>query len=498
MAIQDGTDADAPAGDTMLTSAPARRLPMPDELSVHIDEPRRIRWRPALIVMLCVFDIVSGGLIGFTFASASASNGSVLWLVAAVVLTWTAVVWMFGGDDPDVLADAAASTRPVVVAAAILTLPAAALALMTSQAWLLAAGAASVAASTLARLAAHRIVVRERTAGHFQHRVLVVGSELEVREFVALIDDDKSAALEVVGVCLVDTARSIPLIRRGLPVFWAEPGALEAAQAVRADTAVMIASEIVTPEFIGVQSRALHCAGVPVLLAGPIHRPSVDSGDVPLPVAAVTVSHVRGTVPGMQRFMKDMVDRACGAALLLLLSPVLLAIALAVRLTSDGEAFFRQPRVGLGGRTFTMYKFRSMHQGAEAGLAKLRDLNEVPGALLFKMKADPRVTKVGAWLRRSSLDELPQLINVVRGHMSLVGPRPALPSEVATYPELTWRRLLVKPGMTGLWQISGRSDLPSEEGVQLDLRYVDNWSLGLDVSILMKTLQVVRQGSGAY
>ena len=174
---------------------------------------------------------------------------------------------------------------------------------------------------------------------------------------------------------------------------------------------------------------------------------------------------------------------------------MLLGIALAVRLTSPGPVLYRQERVGLNGRSFTMLKFRSMVVDADRRLDALRDDN-ISDGLLFKMRDDPRVTPVGRWLRRLSLDELPQLFNVLGGSMSLVGPRPPLPGEVARYDTSVSRRLLVKPGLTGLWQISGRSDLPWEEAVRLDLRYVENWSLALDLLILWKTGRAVLSPPG--
>ena len=176
--------------------------------------------------------------------------------------------------------------------------------------------------------------------------------------------------------------------------------------------------------------------------------------------------------------------------------PVLISIAVAVR-GDGGPVFFRQTRVGRGGREFTVLKFRSMVVDAETRLPALRDANEGSG-LLFKMRHDPRVTPVGRVLRRYSLDELPQLFNVLGGSMSLVGPRPPLPAEVVGYQRDARRRLLVKPGITGLWQVSGRSDLSWEQTVRLDLRYVENWTLALDAQILLKTLRAVLRADGAY
>lgn len=176
---------------------------------------------------------------------------------------------------------------------------------------------------------------------------------------------------------------------------------------------------------------------------------------------------------------------------------MLLVIAVAVRLDSRGPAFYRQERIGKHGRPFTMFKFRSMVTASDAMLLDLQEKSEGNG-VLFKIRADPRITRVGRVLRAYSLDELPQLINVLRGEMSLVGPRPPLPSEVARYDDDVHRRLLVKPGLTGLWQISGRSDLSWDESVRLDLRYVENWSFAFDFMILWKTARAVIARSGAY
>jgi lipopolysaccharide/colanic/teichoic acid biosynthesis glycosyltransferase len=198
-----------------------------------------------------------------------------------------------------------------------------------------------------------------------------------------------------------------------------------------------------------------------------------------------------------QRVVKAGWERSTAAVVLVLLAPLLLVLAVAVRLDSRGAAVFRQVRVGQGGRPFTLFKFRTMAVDAGEALAELRSRNEVDGPL-FKLRADPRITRVGGMLRRYSLDELPQLWNVVRGEMALIGPRPALPDEVAAYDELAARRLAVKPGLTGLWQVSGRSDLPWHEAVRLDVQYVEQWSLGLDLRILGRTPGAVLGHRGAY
>jgi exopolysaccharide biosynthesis polyprenyl glycosylphosphotransferase len=224
-------------------------------------------------------------------------------------------------------------------------------------------------------------------------------------------------------------------------------------------------------------------------IAGPrLHVAPVDG----LPLLRVT----EPAFTGIARVLKTVVDRTVAGVLILLLLPVLLAAAVAIKL-DGGPVFFRQVRLGQGGRPFLMIKFRSMVVDAERMRADLLEANEGAGPL-FKMARDPRVTRVGSWLRRYSLDELPQLFNVLAGSMSLVGPRPPLPEEARGYTPEAQRRLLVKPGMTGLWQVSGRSDLSWEESVRLDLRYVENWTMALDAMILWKTIGAVLTGRGAY
>jgi len=190
-------------------------------------------------------------------------------------------------------------------------------------------------------------------------------------------------------------------------------------------------------------------------------------------------------------------DRTIAGILVVLLAPVFLGIAAAIKLTSPGPVLFRQKRVGVGGEFFTIYKFRTMVVDAEKQLASLLQHNE-GNAVQFKMKKDPRITPIGTFLRRFSLDELPQLLNVLIGNMSLVGPRPQSQAEVEQYEPDAMRRLHVRPGMTGLWQISGRSNLDWEQSIRLDLRYVDNWSPIVDLQILFRTFKAVVTSNGAY
>ncbi len=195
--------------------------------------------------------------------------------------------------------------------------------------------------------------------------------------------------------------------------------------------------------------------------------------------------------------LKRATDTVGALLLTVLLAPLLAAVAVAVRLSSPGPVLYRQVRVGRNGTTFRMWKFRTMVAAADRMRPELETANEHDGAM-FKMRRDPRVTRLGRFLRRSSLDELPQLYNVLVGHMSLVGPRPPLPEEVERYDATELRRLSVRPGLTGVWQVGGRSDLSWEETVALDLNYVDNWSYARDIDVLARTLRAVVSGRGAY
>jgi exopolysaccharide biosynthesis polyprenyl glycosylphosphotransferase len=216
-----------------------------------------------------------------------------------------------------------------------------------------------------------------------------------------------------------------------------------------------------------------------------------DMGGIPL-------MGLRNTsIPRVGRFFKRLIDILLALVALVIFSPVLGIIALLIRLDSPGPAVFSQRRVGEDGRPFDIHKFRTMRVGAEEQQAQLQDFNQSSGPL-FKMKFDPRVTRMGRFLRRSSLDELPQFVNVLRGQMSVVGPRPGLPPEVAQYQPWQRQRLEVRPGITGLWQVSGRSDLSFDEMCLLDIYYIENWSLGLDLTIMLRTIPRVLFADGAY
>ncbi len=241
-----------------------------------------------------------------------------------------------------------------------------------------------------------------------------------------------------------------------------------------------------------VRYRGLELMAVPSLtdVAGPRITVTKAAG---LPLLSIGTPELRGS----RRFAKNTFERAVALAAIIVTAPALLVIALLVRLTSPGPAIFRQERVGLDGKRFRIWKFRTMDLDADSRLSEVIHLNEID-SILYKSRTDPRITSVGRLLRKWSLDELPQLWNVLRGQMSLVGPRPPLPSEVERYGQDANRRLLVKPGITGLWQVSGRSSLTWEQSVQLDLHYIENWSLTMDVVLLAKTIKAVALRKGAW
>ncbi|GAA0542775.1 sugar transferase [Paractinoplanes ferrugineus] len=364
-----------------------------------------------------------------------------------------------------------------------------------ARGYVLAALPSAICTSLVLRFGLRKRLHLARARGASLRRVILAGHELAVIGMARQLRRERYHGLEVVGACLPPGHDGVGVT--GMPVYGTFDDVASAVEQADADTVVVLSC----PELDGNALRRL---------AWRLER---DEVDLVVASALVDVAGARTTIRpfdglpmlhvehprlhGGSRLIKDLFDRVGALLLLAAFGPLLLAVALCVRMTSRGPVLFRQVRVGRDGRPFRIFKFRSMYVDAEARLAELRHLNEHDG-VLFKMRDDPRVTGVGRWLRRFSLDELPQLLNVLLGQMSLVGPRPPLPSEVAVYADDVRRRLAVKPGMTGLWQVSGRSDLSWEEAVRLDLRYVENWSLSLDLVILLRTMTAVVRSSGAY
>ena len=352
-------------------------------------------------------------------------------------------------------------------------------------------------AGVVARFLVRRRLHRARDRGYCLRRVIVVGHELAVVGISRQLRRERYHGLEVVGACLPPLGPAHDGQVGGLPVYGTFDDVHRAVALARADTVIVLSC----PELDGLALRRLAWRlerdDIDLIMASALIDVAGDRTTI-RPVDGLPMMHVEHpNLSGARRLVKAVFDRTGAAFLLAMLSPALLVLSVAIRTDSPGPVLFRQVRVGRNGRPFVMFKFRTMCVDAERRLTELHRQNEHDG-VLFKIRDDPRVTRVGRWLRRLSLDELPQLLNVVRGEMSLVGPRPPLPVEVDAYPEDMRRRLVVRPGMTGLWQVSGRSDLPWEEAVRLDLRYVENWSLSLDLVILLRTLTAVARASGAY
>lgn len=351
----------------------------------------------------------------------------------------------------------------------------------------------------VARYAARKRLHRARYRGQgWSRRVLAVGDAAHVLELVHQLRREPYAGYQVVGACIPDALLApVPQRLGDVPVVGSFRGIPEAAAAIGADTVAVTASGELTATRLRRLGWQLEGTGVDLVVAPAltdVAGPRIHTR----PVAGLPLIHVEAPeFRGARKLVKGFVDRAAAALALALLLPLMLVIALAVKLDSPGPVLFRQIRVGQGGKEFGVFKFRTMVVNADALLAELASRNETDG-LMFKMRHDPRVTRIGRVLRKWSLDELPQLVNVLMGQMSLVGPRPPLPSEVARYDGDVARRLLVKPGMTGLWQVSGRSDLSWEDGIRLDLYYVENWSLAADLTILWKTFGAVVRSRGAY
>jgi exopolysaccharide biosynthesis polyprenyl glycosylphosphotransferase len=360
----------------------------------------------------------------------------------------------------------------------------------------------SLPVGTLALLASRWIwrqwLTAQRSKGLYSSRVLLVGSRASVTAIAKDLNRVPQAGYVVVGACVPGDAIGEYLLG-SIPVSTNLDQLQATMLAAGADTVVVTSSDELPPERIRELSWALEPGRQHLVLA-----PSLTDVGGPRihmrPVAGLPLIHVETPrYEGLKRFSKRAFDIISSATLIVLLSPIIAATAVGVRLSTPGAVLFRQDRVGLNGAHFNMLKFRSMVVDAESQLVTLQDASRAEGnTVMFKMKNDPRVTPMGGFMRRFSIDELPQLFNVLGGSMSLVGPRPPLDREVAVYEHHVHRRFLVKPGITGLWQVSGRSNLSWEDTVRLDLYYVENWSITGDLMILWRTLRAVLARDGAY
>jgi exopolysaccharide biosynthesis polyprenyl glycosylphosphotransferase len=468
---------------------------------------RRVRWVQRYIRGLVLAD----ALVAFFAASVAlvvrfgvdagyGPNAFYLPVTLLFPLAWTGVLALGRAYEARFIGDGTDEFRRVLDSAVRF------LALLALSSYLLnwdfARGYAIVAiplatlASLVVRAIGRRVERKAEKEGTATRRVLVIGTERSTAELIRRLRRHDDHPFLVVGA-LVDSAQGDTV--EGVKIVGTSREAAQSLIDCGADTIAFGAWSTLSQAELRRLSWELEGTHVDILVSPNLTDVSGPRISV-RPVAGLPLLHVeKPEFTGFRRVFKGLFDRGVAAVSLVLLSPLFLVLAIAVRLDSRGPAFFRQERVGRAGRTFTMLKFRSMSVDAEDRLEEIQQDN-VHGddGPMLKVVNDPRITRVGRFLRRTSLDELPQLVNVLLGQMSLVGPRPPLPREVAQYENHVQRRLLVKPGLTGLWQVSGRADLSWEDSVRLDLYYVENWSFLLDIAILVRTVRAVLASRGAY
>jgi exopolysaccharide biosynthesis polyprenyl glycosylphosphotransferase len=420
----------------------------------------------------------------------------------ALLVAWFVSLAVFRTTDMDVIGVGASEYRRVVNATTSVFGLAATVFLVlqadSARWYLIVALPTGLVALLGSRWLWRKWLIGQRKLGHALSRVVIVGRLFEVARVFRQIEADPGSVYTVVGTVIEEADGVVgAATERGLPVCQGLEHAAAQAEALDADAVVVAGHPGEDGQFVHDLAWDLEGKDVDLVLAtclanvaGPrIHLRPVDG----LPLLHVEIPHFEGG----KHVLKRGLDVVVAGIALVLLAPLLVALAIAIRLDSPGPALFAQERVGRGGQTFRILKFRSMVQDASEQLAALKELNEGSGPL-FKLRSDPRVTHLGHVLRKYSLDEFPQLWNVLVGDMSLVGPRPPLLDEVQTYQGYVCRRLFIKPGLTGMWQINGRSLLSWEDSVRLDLYYVENWSLVGDLMIMWRTLKVLVHPVGAF
>jgi exopolysaccharide biosynthesis polyprenyl glycosylphosphotransferase len=470
-------------------------------------------WSRRYLMILAVADALIGGIaaavlasISDTLSGRSGGSNAVPELFLVGLLVWPAAIALRRGYRRDRIGVGFDELRAVLRAGSTIVvagaLPVGFMAIPTGESTMYAllklvvcsallAVILSLAARFLARKALHHL----QRNGHSLRHIVVVGSFAAAQQLAERIQREPYGGMKVVGVCL-PTAEMPRLVVDGIPVRGNLNQVADVVHALGCDAVAVTSDDATRYNYLRELAWSLEGAGVELLVdpglvevAGPrMHiRPLMG-----FPLVHVDEPHFTG----WRRLVKRISDIVLTSILLILIAPFMLAIAAVIKLQDGGPVIFRQQRVGRGGELFTMFKFRSMVPDAEARKVQLLPCNEGNGGL-FKMRDDPRITPVGRFLRDFSLDELPQLFNVLAGSMSLVGPRPHLASELALMPSEASRRSLVTPGLTGLWQVSGRSNLEGDDAIRLDLRYVENWSLTLDLLILWKTISAVLARRGA-
>ncbi len=425
-------------------------------------------------------------------------------IVSAVIgLLWMGALAMYRSHEPRILGHGIEEYQRVCAATLVLfgsvAVLSAAFKLEIARGYLLLALPLGVAGLTVGRWFGRRVMNRRRRKEGFRRAVLAVGSSDSARALIKELRRNSEQGYTVVGVAVPGATQGDDALVDGtgdVPAYECGEDLMSSVVASGADM-VAVTSGYLSSSQIRSLSWQLEKLDTDLVIAPGI----IDIAGPRLmirPVGSLPLIHIgKPQYDGAKHFRKRLFDVCFSAAAVLLSAPLLVLVALAIKLDDRGPVFYSAERIGLDGKPFQMIKFRTMAVGADQMRAGMTHLDEGNG-VLFKIRSDPRVTRVGKFLRRYSIDELPQFLNVLRREMSVVGPRPPLRSEVSTYDDEMRRRLLVPPGITGLWQISGRSDLSWEDSIRLDLSYVENWSMVSDLVIAAKTLGVVCRGSGAY
>jgi exopolysaccharide biosynthesis polyprenyl glycosylphosphotransferase len=494
------------AGNATLPAVAPRLLP------TQVFE--RTRWQRRYVAKLQITDILvvcaavalaQYARFGPTFSPRGYPEYYVPTYSVLFVIGWLSALAFFHTRSPRLIGTGIEEYRRVVAASfwtfgaiAIVTFL---LKLDIARGYLAVALPAGTLGLVLSRSVWRGYVVRKRATGEYKTAVLAIGELDGVEHLANELTRNPMYGYQIVGVGIPGygppRGEHITVNGRMIPIIGGETHALEAIRTCGADTVAIAGTEHFGVRGIRRLIWDLEPMGVDLVVSMGVMDIAL-SRLVVRPIAGLPLLHIeKPQYLGAQRFQKRAFDFCFAVAALAGTLPVLLVTAIAIKVSSRGPVFYSAERIGIDGRPFEMVKFRTMVQDADERLANLLDTNECDGPL-FKVRNDPRVTPVGRILRRFSIDELPQFINVLRGEMSVVGPRPPLRREVESYDCDVLRRLLVKPGVTGLWQVSGRSDLSWNDAVRLDLSYVDNWSMVGDILIIAKTLRAVVNRTGAY
>ncbi len=418
-----------------------------------------------------------------------------------LIIAWIVSLWVFRTRDPTVLSSGWDEPARIWNASftlfGLIGIVSLVFQLHISRAYMFVSFPIGLVALLTGRMLWRVWLRRSRLRGNFKNSVVVVGRESDIIASVAALERAPGADLALAGVGVLGPHNGVPpsVTTHARPVE-GPADVRDLALHLDADS-VLVAGHSASVTFIRDLSWALESTSINLLLSP--HLLTIASPRL-LVRATERLSYVHVIAPhfsGSKFIRKRIVDLAVSSFALVMTAPLFIAISVLVHREDRGPVFFRQTRIGRGGTPFTILKFRSMVPSAERDHAVLCGTNDADGPL-FKLRDDPRVTRIGGFLRRHSLDELPQFINVFLGNMSVVGPRPPLPAEVARYDSAAARRLLVKPGLTGLWQVNGRSDLAWDDGVLLDLYYVESWTLAGDIDIIFRTIGSVLERKGAY